>query len=121
RSGGGLAAMMLDLDGFKKINDTYGHAVGDQLLCGVAQRLRGVLRDSDTVGRLGGDEFVVILEDGSPGIDSAMVAERIRVVLAEPFELGLPSDLTVTTRASIGIAQGLRATGDELLRDADVA
>jgi len=121
RNGSALAAMMLDLDGFKKINDTYGHGVGDQLLCGVAQRLSGVLRDSDTVGRLGGDEFVIIVEDGSPGIDSEMIAERIRAVLAEPFELGPPSDLTVTTRASIGIAQGLRATGDELLRDADVA
>jgi diguanylate cyclase (GGDEF)-like protein len=120
REGSPLGLLFLDLDGFKDINDTFGHAAGDQLLRGVAGRLSGVLRDSDTVGRLGGDEFVVLVEGGSIE-HPTLVAERIQAVLAEPFPLSGTDDVVVHTHASIGIALGVRPTADELLRDADVA
>ena len=77
-----LAVMFLDLDGFKDVNDTLGHAAGDQLLRGVSARLRRLLRDNDTVGRLGGDEFVVVIEGYSLDAGPEVVAERIREVLA---------------------------------------
>ena len=65
REGSSVTAMFLDLDGFKEINDTLGHAAGDQLLVALTDRLKGALRDSDTIGRLGGDEFVVVTADDS--------------------------------------------------------
>jgi len=114
-----MAVMFLDLDGFKNINDTFGHPAGDQLLTAVAARLTGLLRDSDTVGRLGGDEFVIVVDGDSS--DPEVIAERIRAVLAPPFALPGPTPRAVHARASIGIAVGLRASADELLRDADVA
>ena len=115
-----VAALFIDLDGFKDINDTQGHAVGDQLLQAVAIRLSSAVRDSDTVARLGGDEFVV-LTDGEPfAIGPELVAERLLAVLNEPYLLdGVASEVRVT--ASIGIAVGDRATAGELLRDADLA
>jgi len=116
-----LAVMFLDLDGFKDVNDTFGHAVGDQLLCGVAARLSALVRDSDTVGRLGGDEFVVVVEGASLDPGPEVVAERMRDVLGEPFVLSAPEQLSVRTEVSIGIAVGVRASADELLHDADVA
>jgi diguanylate cyclase (GGDEF)-like protein len=121
RLGTSIAVLFLDLDGFKDINDRFGHATGDELLRAVGIRLTGVLRASDTVGRLGGDEFVVLVDgeslDGGPGV----VAERIREVLAVSFLLGGTGKQGVFVHASIGIAEGLRDTADELLRDADLA
>jgi diguanylate cyclase (GGDEF)-like protein len=115
-----VAVLFLDLDNFKDVNDTLGHAAGDQLLADVAARLTSAIRQEDTVGRLGGDEFVVLAEGASLAAGAEMVAERILDVLATPFELdGRDTPLTVT--ASIGIAEGRRDTPDELLRDADVA
>jgi diguanylate cyclase (GGDEF)-like protein/PAS domain S-box-containing protein len=115
-----LAALFLDLDNFKDINDTLGHEAGDQLLAGVAARLTGALREGDTVGRLGGDEFVVLVEGASLAAGSEVVAERIRDVLATPFSIAA-SDTPLEVTASIGIAEGDRAQPGELLRDADIA
>jgi diguanylate cyclase (GGDEF)-like protein len=116
-----LAVMFVDLDDFKGVNDTYGHATGDQLLRAVSARLSGALRQSDTVGRLGGDEFVVLAEGPSLAIGPDVVARRIQEALAEPFDLDGVAGAVLRTHASIGIAVGLRAGAADLLRDADVA
>ena len=101
RNGTRLALLFLDLDKFKPVNDTWGHAVGDQLLRAVAQRLTGRLRDADTVGRIGGDEFVILLNEITGADDAARVADELRLSLAQPFEL---AGLTLTISASIGVA-----------------
>jgi diguanylate cyclase (GGDEF)-like protein len=116
-----IAVLFLDLDGFKAVNDTYGHAAGDQFLQAVSARLSGAVREADTIGRLGGDEFVVLAEESSLDAGPEVIAERQRDVLAEPFHLEGPDKLTVHAQASIGIAIGLRDRAEELLRDADVA
>jgi diguanylate cyclase (GGDEF)-like protein len=114
------AALFLDLDDFKDINDTLGHTVGDQLLASVGSRLARALREGDTVGRLGGDEFVVLAEGASLAAGVEVVAQRILDVLETPFEIpGHEVPLLVT--ASIGVAVGDRVTPEELLRDADIA
>ncbi|MHB8290421.1 MAG: bifunctional diguanylate cyclase/phosphodiesterase [Acidimicrobiales bacterium] len=115
-----VAVLFLDLDNFKDVNDTLGHAAGDQLLAAVAARLTSAIRQEDTVGRLGGDEFVVLAEGASLAAGAEMVAERILDVLATPFEIA-GSDAPLAVTASIGIAEGRRSTPDELLRDADIA
>ncbi|HVA08488.1 MAG TPA: EAL domain-containing protein, partial [Acidimicrobiales bacterium] len=115
-----VAALFLDLDDFKDINDTLGHDAGDQLLVGVATRLASALREGDTVGRLGGDEFVVLVEGASLAAGAEVVSERILDVLATPFEIPA-SNVPLEVTASIGIAEGDRALPGELLRDADIA
>src|SRR5262249_46384359 len=115
------AVLFIDLDGFKDINDTLGHGVGDQVLCAVAERLSSALRGEDSIGRLGGDEFVVLLEPHPTRGDPTFVARRLLNALREPFFLPGRDGLPLVTNASIGIATGLRATATELLRDADVA
>jgi diguanylate cyclase (GGDEF)-like protein len=114
------AAMFLDLDDFKDINDTLGHSAGDELLVAVGTRLAGALREGDTVGRLGGDEFVMLVEGASLSAGVEVVADRILDVLTAPFEIR-SSDLPLSVSASIGIATGGGTTPDELLRDADIA
>ncbi len=115
-----VAALYIDLDGFKHVNDTFGHAAGDLLLQIVAARLTTVVRDADTAGRLGGDEFVVLLEGSTLEEGPEVVAERVLEALGEPYDLShLGRQLSVT--ASVGIAIGTFATADELLRDADLA
>ena len=116
-----VAALFIDLDGFKDVNDTLGHAVGDKLLKAVAARFAGTLRESDTVARLGGDEFVVVAEGISLAAGPELVAERLLDVLAEPFHLDDAAEKSVSISASIGIAVGLRESAEELLRDADIA
>jgi diguanylate cyclase (GGDEF)-like protein len=114
------AALFIDLDGFKEVNDTLGHLVGDQLLSAVADRLKTAVRTSDTVGRLGGDEFVVLAEGASLDAGVEVVAERLLDVLREPFRLP-GRDRPLQVEASIGIALGERHNAVELLKDADIA
>jgi len=116
-----VAALFIDLDNFKTINDTLGHGVGDQLLCAVAARLEGVVRQVDALGRLGGDEFVVIAEELSLDAGPELVAERLLEALKHPFKLGENEETRLTVTASIGVAAGQRASAEELLRDADIA
>jgi diguanylate cyclase (GGDEF)-like protein len=116
-----VAALFVDLDNFKDINDTLGHSVGDQLLQAVAARLDGVVRAVDALGRLGGDEFVVISEDLSLDVGPELIAERLLDALKEPFKLGADKQTRVTVTASVGIAAGGHASAEELLRNADIA
>jgi len=116
-----VAALFVDLDNFKSINDTLGHGVGDELLCAVAARLDGAIRGADTLGRLGGDEFVVVSEELSLAAGPELVAERLLDALQQPFNLGVDKETRLTVTASIGIASGDDALAEELLRDADIA
>ncbi|HEX3558397.1 MAG TPA: EAL domain-containing protein [Pyrinomonadaceae bacterium] len=115
-----FAALFLDLDRFKIINDSLGHMVGDQLLVGIAHRLEACLRPGDTVARLGGDEFTILLEDLAETEDAIEVARRVQEAVSQPFNIG---GHEVFTTVSIGIA--LSTTGyeraEDLLRDADTA
>ena len=113
--------MFIDLDGFKNVNDTLGHGVGDMLLQAVAARIDGILRESDTVGRLGGDEFIVLTEGLSLAAGPELVAERLLDVLAEPFHLDGDHEAPISISASIGIAVGFRENAEDFLRDADIA
>ena len=120
RDGGSMALLMMDLDDFKAVNDTLGHAAGDALLERVAERLRGAVRETDTVGRLGGDEFAVVTGALGGPADAAAVAERVLEALHAPVSvMGRPH----VARASIGIAlfpdDALRLGG--LFRGADLA
>jgi len=120
RAGTVGAALYIDIDDFKIVNDSLGHETGDRLLVAVAARLSGTLRGADTIGRMGGDEFVVLIDGSDPMVAPELVAERLLDVMQEPFELeGSLASLHANT--SIGIAVGDRATGGELLRDADIA
>jgi diguanylate cyclase (GGDEF)-like protein len=116
-----VAALFLDLDNFKAINDSLGHNVGDELLCAVAARLDGVIRETDALGRLGGDEFVVVADGLSLAAGPELIAERLLEAFKEPFNLKGAEDTRVFVKASIGIATGSRSSADELLRDADIA
>jgi len=120
RSHVAVAALFIDLDDFKDINDSLGHSAGDQLLASIATRLVGALRQEDTVGRLGGDEFVVLVEGTSLAAGAEVVAQRILDVLETPFEIAA-SEVPLSVTASIGIAGGDRISAEELLRDADIA
>jgi len=120
RSGHVVAAMFIDLDNFKTINDTLGHAAGDELLQAVGARIASTLRGADTVGRLGGDEFVV-LSESIGGAGPEVLADRICRVLRDPFQLDALGKAPLSTSASVGIASGDRAEAGDLLRDADIA
>jgi diguanylate cyclase (GGDEF)-like protein/PAS domain S-box-containing protein len=115
-----VALLFMDLDGFKVINDSLGHEVGDLLLVAVAARLKGCLRPEDTLARFGGDEFVVLVEDVEAADEAVRVAERIIDELKNRFVLG---GRELYARTSIGIAIGEDRTKDpdDLLRDADTA
>jgi diguanylate cyclase (GGDEF)-like protein len=116
-----VAALFIDLDNFKSINDTLGHSVGDELLQAVTARLGGVIREADALGRLGGDEFVVISEELTVSVGPELIAERLLDALKQPFKLGADRTTRVSVTASIGIAAGERISAEELLRDADIA
>jgi diguanylate cyclase (GGDEF)-like protein len=120
RSGtGGVAVLFLDLDRFKVVNDSLGHAVGDDLLIEVARRLERVMRSADTVARLGGDEFVVLVEDVG-GVDKVLaLARRLRQAVSAPIPVGAGQRVVVT--ASVGVAlSGPHDTGADAA-DADAA
>jgi diguanylate cyclase (GGDEF)-like protein/PAS domain S-box-containing protein len=113
------SVLFLDLDDFKKVNDSLGHAVGDELLVAAAARLTTCVRPGDTIARLGGDEFAVLLEDVDSMDDVVVVAERIANALRTPFRV---SNRDVFISVSIGIASvSLGDTPDDVLRNADLA
>jgi diguanylate cyclase (GGDEF)-like protein len=116
-----VAALYIDIDGFKNVNDTLGHAAGDEFLTLVAGRLQSVIRESDTAARLAGDEFLVLLEGTSLDAGPELVAERLLDVLREPYSMKDRSERQFSLTASIGIAYGQRTTAEEMLADADVA
>jgi diguanylate cyclase (GGDEF)-like protein len=116
----GFAVLFLDVDDFKVVNDTLGHAAGDQLLVDVASRLRAALRAGDTAARVGGDEFVVLFDDVATTEAALVVAERLNEALRASYEIG-PDRRIVT--ASIGIAVGPDGLGtaDDVVSAADAA
>jgi diguanylate cyclase (GGDEF)-like protein len=116
-----VAALFIDVDNFKSINDTHGHDAGDELLQLLAARLDGVVRDADAVGRLGGDEFVVIAEGLGLAAEPEMIAGRLRDALREPFTLAEHGETELKVTASIGIAVGQHGSAEELLTNADQA
>ena len=116
-----IAALFLDIDNFKSINDTLGREAGDELLRSVTARLEGVVRDADALGRIGGDEFVILAEELSLTAGPELIAERLQEALKEPFEIVAGEKTRLTVTASIGIAMGDRKSPEELLRDADIA
>jgi diguanylate cyclase (GGDEF)-like protein/PAS domain S-box-containing protein len=117
--GSGVALLVLDLDGFKMVNDSLGHEIGDLLLCQVAERLREQIRPGDAVGRLGGDQFVVVAE-GRDTSEAAALAFRLQTTFSLPFEA---SGITVPLSASIGVAVSRPevVSPHDLLSDADAA
>jgi diguanylate cyclase (GGDEF)-like protein/PAS domain S-box-containing protein len=120
RRGSSVAVLFLDLDDFKRVNDSLGHEAGDAILAAVAQRLLDGRRPSDTVARLGGDEFAILIEEADNPGALASVAERVLAALRPPLEV---RGRQVVVTGSIGIATSSTAgwTADELLRNADVA
>ena len=115
-----LAVTFLDLDGFKVINDTYGHEAGDRLLIELATRMKRALRDGDTLARLGGDEFVAIMTDLSARKDATVILKRLLVACSDPVPL---MGVEVQVSASIGVtfAPEQGSDLDMLLRKADQA
>jgi diguanylate cyclase (GGDEF)-like protein/PAS domain S-box-containing protein len=121
RNGLNLAVVYLDLDGFKRINDTYGHETGDQVLIAIAHRMKDILREGDTIARLGGDEFVVILHDIIKVEQVIPLLTRFLEMIAQPIQL---DDLSLQISASLGVSfypQLTEVNTDVLLRQADQA
>jgi diguanylate cyclase (GGDEF)-like protein/PAS domain S-box-containing protein len=120
RTGTQVALLFLDVDGFKRINDTLGHAAGDDVLREFAQRLSGAVRRTDLVARLAGDEFVVILEGIHAREECRFVARKIIAAIRAPFHAG-DSAISVTTSIGIALGDGETSTAESLLKRADSA
>lgn len=120
RSGQTSAVLFLDLDGFKAVNDSFGHQAGDDLLISVTHRLRECLRPEDTIARLSGDEFALLLEDVSQPREAMRVADRITACLQAPFSLG-GREIFISTSIGIALSTPAVSTPVGLLRDADIA
>ncbi|RYV50945.1 putative bifunctional diguanylate cyclase/phosphodiesterase [Pengzhenrongella frigida] len=120
RTHGAVAVLFVDLDHFKRVNDAYGHAVGDELLIAVGRRLASLVRPGDTLARVSGDEFVFLCEDLSHVTDVDVLVERIDEAFATPFAL---SGVEIAATASVGIAYAGagEAVSDDLVLDADIA
>jgi diguanylate cyclase (GGDEF)-like protein len=118
RQGTGVGVLFIDLDGFKAINDEHGHAVGDELLVGIAARLRREVREGDTVARYGGDEFVVLCEDLAHVDSAAPLAGRVAAAVAQPVSLG---GRLLAIQASVGLVfeRNPATSADALLTRAD--
>ncbi len=115
------AALFIDLDGFKDVNDGLGHQAGDELLRAAAARLQSTIREADTLGRMGGDEFVVLVDGASLPAGPELVAERLLDALRLPFKVEAAPNAQITLSASIGVAIADGHSAHDLLRDADVA
>jgi diguanylate cyclase (GGDEF)-like protein len=117
---GHFVLIFVDLDDFKEVNDRFGHAAGDELLCAVGERLQRCVADTDTLARIGGDEFAILIDGGME--EPEVVADRLRVAMRDPFAVHGSS---VRVRASMGLvrsgAGGLSQTSDDVLRQADVS
>jgi len=120
RTGSGVGVLFLDLDGFKLINDSYGHEIGDQLLTTVAERITAAVRPGDTVARFGGDEYIVLYENVTEDAVAAQLAERVVEGLRAPMEVA-GQQLFVTGSAGLAFGGGDTHTADEMLRNADGA
>jgi diguanylate cyclase (GGDEF)-like protein/PAS domain S-box-containing protein len=120
RDNGQIAVMFLDLDGFKAVNDQYGHDQGDRLLVEIGRRLRACARAGDTVARLGGDEFTILLEQVRHPSIATEVAQRVRETLAYPIMLG-EHVTTISPSIGIVISSGTGDTAEAILHDADTA
>jgi diguanylate cyclase (GGDEF)-like protein/PAS domain S-box-containing protein len=120
RSGNAIALMFLDLDHFKYINDSLGHAAGDQLLQMVAQRLSACVRNTDTVSRNGGDEFVVLLAEGRDMQDASVIAHKIIAALSAPYSID-QHELHVTCSIGISVYPADADSAEELMKNADTA
>jgi len=120
RNNSEFALLFLDLDNFKHINDSLGHATGDRLLQSVAQRLTGCVRRADTVSRQGGDEFVLLLVGGKIDEDAALIADKVRNALAIPHAID-GSELQITASIGISLFPTDGADAETLLKSADTA
>ncbi|MDQ1372674.1 MAG: hypothetical protein QOJ09_12, partial [Actinomycetota bacterium] len=120
RQPGAAGVLLFDLDRFKVVNDSLGHAAGDQLLVQVAGRLEQIVRPGDTVARMGGDEFIMVCESLNGEIDAIGIADRVAETLDAPFPLD-EAEVTVTASVGIAVASGPGHAPASLVRDADAA